>query len=460
VRGLTARLTASYILLAAVVLAGAGLLLQTALAGRLKAADEADITSRLDAAARLVSMTVAVAPSRPADALTAGLRASFPNLTVTALPQLSDLPAGQPLYDYRALTSGDSLGQGPGLHGVVQTVDGAPLERAVLLYEGAQVRAAFRVVWQDPAALRSSALGQALLGAGALALLVAIFMALWFGHTLTAPINHMADAAGRLAGGAWETTLPDSGPTELRRLSEAFRTMAARLEVDFSRLQGDRAKLQHWAAEVAHELKTPIAALKTYHELLLDGEQENPGNRAELLRRGAGQVDRLEYLARFLVDMARLEAHTAQLDLQELDLSALAAERVAAMRPAAEQAGVNLVLDGVPASVLADPQRVGQALDNLLQNAIRWSPSGGRVVVTITERDQQAKVAVCDEGPGIPEELLPRLFDPFVRGPGSRGMGLGLALVKAVAHSHGGSVAAHNSGGAVFTLTLPLRQTM
>ncbi len=448
------RLAASYLAVAVIVLAAAGWLTYIALQQHLRVARESTLAAQLDAAA-LMAMALAPESGDPA-AVAAEVYRQYPEVKVTveALAQpyritVMKTPSGNTMV----LSSGVKM---------LVSKPGAPVtERAVpVVGPDGMVWQVLRVAPGDVdtgvARLRT-----ALLGAGALGLFAALGMAFWFSRTLTAPLQRMALAAGRLAEGEWETPMPAGGPTEMTALAEAFRAMAARLRTDFHSLRADREALQRLAAEVVHELKTPVASLRAYHELLLDGEQENSANREELLRRGASQVARLEYLAEFLVDMARLQAHTAPLDREEADLAELVRQAVSSISPLAAQRGVQVKaeLPGAPSLALVSPHRIGQALDNLLQNAVRHTPEGSAVTVSLKANGGTAEISVEDEGPGIEPELMPRLFEPFARGAASRGLGMGLAIVKAVAESHGGSSAGRNrpGGGAVFTVWIPLQ---
>lgn len=458
-KGLLGRMIASYIALAVIALAGAGVLLESLLSARLTEADEADLRLQVEGAARLASLVLLQNPDRQADAIETEVRRTYPSVRVVPTEAIGP-SAAWVVYESSAVQIPAYQQAMVVTRGLVYALTDRPRERIVQVEEDGRIRIALRVYWEDGTHVRTVLLRRGLVGAGLMALAVAVVMAVWFGRTLTAPLNRMAQAAGQLAEGEWNAPLPTSGPREIRALSAAFQAMASRLEADFRQLESDREKLQHLTAELAHELKTPIASLRTYHEILLDGE-ERPDRRQELLTRGAAQVARLEYLVHFLVDMARLECHAEPLNLQEAELGALAGQAVAAVQPRAGQKGlmVRLHEPDRPVPVLADPQRVGQALDNLLQNACHCTPEGGTIVVAVEQAGANGRVTVSDDGPGIAEDLLPRLFTPFARGPGSRGLGLGLAIVRAVAQSHGGTVAAANrpEGGARFMLEIPLQ---
>lgn len=436
-RGLTVRLALSYLVFALVLLVGAGSLSYSVLVDTLSRADQQAAAEKVLTAEELAVRLCGERSTPDWSALAREVEAAVSGVSVRPLTEAKGpeaIPAGaDPFYVAR-------------------------------IASGAEFRCPLQIVaMQEGDSPRVAALRLSLLGAGGLGLVAAVVMAFLFSRSLSAPLERIAFAAGRLAQGDWSVTMPTSGPQEVRDLSESFRSMAARLRQDFEKLRSDRESLQQLAAEVAHEIKTPVAALRTYHELLLDGVDEDPVARGELLRRGALQVERLQYLAQFLVEMVRLESHLAPLNLVEADLRGLVLGSVAGWEPSADQAGVRLVLEVPPDSVgvLVDVQRFGQALDNLLQNAMRWSPRGGSVRVRLAVSDQQAEITVADEGPGIPTAMVEHLFEPFVRGRSSEGMGLGLAIVRAVAEAHGGSVMATNrsEGGALFTLTLPRQES-
>jgi signal transduction histidine kinase len=458
-------LVISHLLLAVLALGGAGMLLEALLAPLLTRYDAAEVQERLDSAATAIAMATLLRDITDSEALTRELQASIPSGRVERIEGMPDWRLLTGLGEYGYGDPGEGVGlptTRPGRGVLFQTrvwrVFGEPRTRIITYQQVGQVETYYRLIWDEEDGLRLVAMRRSLIGAFLLALALAGVAAVWLGRTLSRPLNRMASAVGQVAAGQWDAPLPSDGPSEVRQLSAAFAAMAARLGAEFGRVRGEREKLKGTIAEVAHELKTPIASLRTYHELLLDGEQEVPERRQRLLERGAAQVGRLEHLTQFLVDMAKLESHTAPLNLAEVAVGALVADAVAGAQDAAETKGVVVRLAG-PAeggvTVLADPQRVGQALDNLLQNAIRWSEAGGDVRVTVSG----GVVTVEDDGPGIAPELLPRLFTPFVKGAGSGGLGLGLAIVRAVAESHGGSVRAENrpGGGATFRFALPVQ---
>ena len=209
----------------------------------------------------------------------------------------------------------------------------------------------------------------------------------------------------------------------------------------------------------AHELKTPLAVLRTHAEALK--EDISPEKRGAYLDVILDESDRMSTLVGHLLDLSRLEAG-AELRREPLDLAALTAEVLARLEPAAQVGAIALVLDLVPVQVEGDRRRLEELLAELGTNALKHCPPGGEVRVVLRLEVNRARLSVENDGPAIPAEDLPHLWEPFYKGDKSRsreggGSGLGLALVKGAAEAHKGTCRAENrSGGGVrFTIELP-----
>ncbi len=209
----------------------------------------------------------------------------------------------------------------------------------------------------------------------------------------------------------------------------------------------------------AHELKTPLAVLRTHAEALK--EDISPEKRGAYLDVILDESDRMSTLVGQLLDLSRLEAR-AELRREPLDLAALTAEVLARLEPAAQVGAIALVLDLVPVQVEGDRRRLEELLAELGTNALKHCPPGGEVRVVLRLEGNRARLSVENDGPAIPAEDLPHLWEPFYKGDKSRsreggGSGLGLALVKGAAEAHKGTCRAENrSGGGVrFTIELP-----
>jgi two-component system, OmpR family, sensor histidine kinase BaeS len=274
------------------------------------------------------------------------------------------------------------------------------------------------------------------------------------------PIAAVARAADRVARGDLGARVghapSHSAGDEVALLGRSFDTMA-------EALQRSEQQRQALVADVAHELRTPLAVLQGRLEALLDGVL--PVDRPELER--LHRQTRL--LARLVEDLRVLSlADAERLDLRKehVDLVAVGADTVAAFEGRAAERGVRLVLHAATPEVhvSADPHRMAQVLGNLIDNAIRITPSGGTVSVRLERTRDAVVVVVDDDGPGLPPGEPDRLFDRFHRPDASRarasgGSGLGLAIVRTLVEAHGGRVRAQDreGGGATFEVVLPIR---
>ncbi|HEX2172965.1 MAG TPA: ATP-binding protein, partial [Dehalococcoidia bacterium] len=217
-------------------------------------------------------------------------------------------------------------------------------------------------------------------------------------------------------------------------------------------------------ANISHELRTPVAAIKALAETLEDGALEEPEVARDFVGRILSEADALGQLVEELLQLARIQSGQAHLERQAVDLAALVERSIARLTPLAERNEVTLQADveaGVP-MVRADPERIGQVLGNLLHNAIKFTPPGGRVTVTVGGVTGAARVAVSDTGIGIAADEVPRVFERFYKADRSRasgGTGLGLAIAKHLIQAHGGQIEATSpgpGGGATFAFTLPI----
>jgi len=221
---------------------------------------------------------------------------------------------------------------------------------------------------------------------------------------------------------------------------------------------------EDFVACVSHELRTPVAAIKGFVDLLLSGRVPDPEIQEEFLGRVSSEADRLSKLVGDLLDMSRMEAGHVLLELERTDLSELVRDSLNSLETLAQNKQIELQteLPQAPVTVLADQQRIRQVLVNLLGNAIKFSGPGKSVVVSAARVNGSVSVSVKDEGPGIPEEAIPRLFDKFyrVRGPSggpSNGTGLGLFITKQIISAHGGQIDVRSEvgSGSEFFFTLP-----
>jgi two-component system, OmpR family, sensor histidine kinase BaeS len=262
------------------------------------------------------------------------------------------------------------------------------------------------------------------------------------------PVGEVMEAAGRVADGDYEVRVPERGPRETRRLARSFNAMAERLAAG----EEQRRRL---LADVTHELRSPLAVIQGDVEGILDGVYG---------RDHLGTVlEETKVMSRLLDDLQTLstaEAGALKLHRHRTDPGELIDDALAAIRSSAEGSGLRVerdVADGLPA-LDVDAVRIGEVLANLLHNAVRHTPPGGTVRVSADPSgDGAVAFAVEDTGTGIAAEALPHIFDRFVKGPGSSGAGLGLAIAKSLVEAHGGRIWAEAGpgGGAIMRFTLP-----
>ena len=278
---------------------------------------------------------------------------------------------------------------------------------------------------------------------------------------LTAPLMRLEKATAAFAAGEHSVRVDPSGPREIHAVADSFNTMADEVQRVVTELRAEEQLKSQFVSDVSHELRTPLTAIRGAAETLLDGDV-GASDQERFLTSIVAESDRLTRLANDLIALQRIEGATGELPLRIIDLR-IAAERVAsAFAPLMEDRSVKLTITGEAPTVLGDPDRIQQVIANLVDNASRHVGPAGRVEVQLGGDNDWALLSVVDDGPGIPEEDLPRLFDRFYRSQPSRdrstgGSGLGLAIVKAIVKAHGGTIQAANrpGGGSRFTVRLP-----
>jgi signal transduction histidine kinase len=251
-------------------------------------------------------------------------------------------------------------------------------------------------------------------------------------------IGALMDAADRVAGGDYSTRVGEVPGRPYQRLAGAFDEMT-------ERLQTNEERRRELLADVAHELRTPLQAIRGATEGMLDGLY--PAD-AEHLR---PVLERTDVMARLLDDLRTLsmaDAGVLELHRETVDPRAATTDAIAAVRGTSDGVTFDVVDEGAPTTIEADPVRLGEILTNLLANAARYTPSGGRVAVTISaDGPGGAHFVVDDTGPGIPAAQLAHVFDRFVRSADRGGTGLGLAIAKRLVEAHGGTIEAGAAPG-------------
>lgn len=266
--------------------------------------------------------------------------------------------------------------------------------------------------------------------------------------SISRPLGRLSRAAKRVAAGEPEVTIPVSGGGEIEELGASFASMKERLD---ARLR----YISEFAADVAHELKSPLTSIRGAAELLGEGAADDPEARVRFLRNIELDVARLDRLVSRLLVLSRIEASSEVMTL--LDLEALLT-RVAA-RGGAIDPPVTLRYLAPARFLRAREADLETAFRNLVDNAARFTPKGAPVEIDVRGDALALRVAVRDHGPGIPAAIRSRIFDRFFTTDAERdGTGLGLAIVKAVIEAHGGAIDVACHEGTTFTVTLPLRR--
>jgi signal transduction histidine kinase len=303
-------------------------------------------------------------------------------------------------------------------------------------------------------------------------------------RSLTRPLEAVSRVTSAIASGDLAQRAPVKARNEVGQLAKDVNSMAAHLESSIGELRAARARAvdalhtrQELVASISHELRTPLAILHAHLESLAGSRVATAGEATHSERAGISvpettlhalqsETERLASLVEDLFALSRAEAGGMQVEIQPVDASALVNEVAEVMGPLVQREGkIALsvrVQPGIP-SALADPDRVRQILANLVRNAVRHTPEGGIIAITVEAQESWIMVAVADTGEGIPAEHLPHIFERFYRVDRTRsratgGTGLGLAIVRHVAQAHGGevSVESEEGKGSTFRLKLPL----
>jgi len=296
--------------------------------------------------------------------------------------------------------------------------------------------------------------------AGGMAMALGYFLS----STVTDRIYALKQAADQLAGGNLEARVAVSGRDEVAGLSVAFNEMAGQLQSADQKqraLEGLRADLIAW---VGHDLQTPLASMRLRLEALADGLVDDPETTRRYLASAQRDVQSLSLLIDDLFQMAQLDTGGIPLDRANSSLSDLISDTLESFSELASRHGVTLEGRAQPGvdPLYMDTQRIGRVLNNLIANAIRHTPSGGRVEVRAQRAGAQVEVSVADTGEGIPPQDLPHIFERFYRSEKSRsrltgGSGLGLAIARGIVRAHGGDIRVESipGQGSRFTFTLP-----
>ena len=271
-------------------------------------------------------------------------------------------------------------------------------------------------------------------------------------------------ATERLGRGDLNVRAPEDGVDEIARVAQAFNRMAHELAVREEALRTSDRLRRQMLADVSHELKTPLTSIRAYIETLQMPEiAADPERRARYFDTIAQETRRLDRIVSDLLDLARYENGVGTLEPRVFSVERLFQQVAARRERDADARSVTIATNvaGMADQVFADPHRIDQVIDNLVANALRHTPAGGRITLSSRRAGDAVLLTVADTGEGLAPEHLPHVFDRFykvdpARPGGTAGSGLGLSIVKAIVERHGGTVrVVSEPGGTEFTVALP-----
>jgi len=314
-----------------------------------------------------------------------------------------------------------------------------------------------------PLAANLKALQQASLWALVLGALTATLLSLLVSRTLSGPLVQMNRVARAMAAGDFSRRVQVRSRDEIGDLAASLNTLSRELQEKIDALQRLDATRREFVANVSHELRTPLTIIQGYTEAVVDGLARNEEQRQQYLQNILGETLRLRRLVDDLLDLRRMEAGKIDIERGPVDPGQLVRHIMEKFAGVAAEKGVSLetkVPEEVPA-VYGDGDRLAQVLINLVDNALRVTPSGGRVELAVLPENGRVSVAVRDTGPGIPAEELPLIWERFYKGDRSRqrgtgGSGLGLAIARQIVELHGGDIKVDSAPGRGTTFTFSL----
>lgn len=323
------------------------------------------------------------------------------------------------------------------------------LDRAVIVADQRDTQRSLR----NALAEFGTALAAPVFQASVVGLVVAFVLAALIARTIARPLQHFASAAQSIARGHYEQRVPEEGAAEVRAVAEAFNAMSAEV-------QATQQAQRDFLANVSHDLKTPLTSIQGYAQAIMDGASKDPTQSASIIY---DEATRLSRMVTELTDLARLQAGGVTMRADLVDLVPLWEVLKQRMDVVAERKRITIMLNLPKSAVIeGDGDRLAQVFMNLLSNALKYTPEGGSVTVTLITDTHGASIAVSDTGLGIPPDEQARIFERFyqvdkARGP-RRGTGLGLAIVREIVSAHHGRISVESAGvnqGTTFTVWLP-----
>jgi signal transduction histidine kinase/ActR/RegA family two-component response regulator len=383
---------------------------------------------------------------------------------------------------YQTAAAGERV---PAMTSIQRCLAGESGEILTRDYRGAMVISAFRPapaigggcivanLQYSDALVPINRLGRTFMYAAAAFILVGIALSFVVSHAIAKPIARLAGSAHAMQEGRFDQPIRAGGPTEVRQLARAFTTMARSIGDLVHREQAARMKAEEasrlkdtFLATLSHELRTPLTAILGWSTMIMRHPEDAAQTTyaVQVIERSALRQARL---VDDLLDVSRMVSGQIRLQLSGVSLEAIVDEALEAVRPGAEAKRLELVkrVDAPVGIVRGDADRLQQVVWNLLSNAVRFTPEGGRIEVSLREIDNAAEIRVTDTGIGLSPDFVPHVFDRFRQADSSMsrthgGLGLGLSIARHLVELHGGTVRAESAGegqGATFSVRLPMQ---
>ena len=286
-----------------------------------------------------------------------------------------------------------------------------------------------------------------------------IAMSMFVIRTITRPVGELREGIAKMSAGDFSARVNVRGHNEFAELAAAFNSMTERIE------QLDKSRSQ-FVSNASHELKTPLSTMKILIETILYQDPIDPNMTKDFLSDVNQEIDRLNRIVSDLLTLVNIDSGAARLNSSDIDIHELILEQVKRLAPLARESGIELDCSVREAmEVTGDAVKLQQVIYNVIDNAIKYTPRGGEVHVSLSRAGKRAILRIADTGIGIPASDLPHIFDRFYRVDKARsratgGTGLGLSIVKQIVQLHGGSILAtsEEGNGTTFVVELPLTQ--
>jgi two-component system sensor histidine kinase BaeS len=297
-----------------------------------------------------------------------------------------------------------------------------------------------------------------------LALALALAAGAWLSRRITRSFAVLEHGAQALQAGEWSHRIPVTGDDEFARVAATMNNLAARVAAQIAELENDAARRRQLLADIAHELRSPVASLQAMTGALRDGVADEPARRACALQAMVESAERLQRLVNDVLDLAKIDMHELPLTPVPTDVRALASSCVLAQSERAHAAGIILHPLALAPSRTArvDAHRLAQVIDNVLDNAISYAGEGAQIWMEVEQIGETVRLRVIDTGRGIAPEHMPHLFDAFYRAdtartPGDGHSGLGLRIARGLVEAHGGTlhISSEEGHGTTVEMVLP-----